>query len=445
MRSDTSGNVIDRVAYFAVAVSVLAITWNGFRLGGGAVANAFLVPAFLMVAVRAVVLRKPIPLPPWMFAAGIGFALAAMLRLIFPPDASTLNDILIHYRTIPQAGAQPLIFVQRSDLAAFVQFLVAVFVMPLVVASVATTPRRIERLIDLFVVSAAINAFVGIVDVAGFHIAPVYGGAGRSAGLTIHPNYLALTCTLAIPLTLLWIGRGGRWRTAGLACSGLLLAGAYASGSRAGAVTAVLGVILTMIVVPRLRTGLGFTVPAVGMVLLALVYFAGDQILEQVRISGGVGTAVNTAGSDTQRSQLAHLAIDQFQARPVSGVGYSVIADAHSIYLQLLAAGGVIAMVSFLTYLGGLASSARRAMAGPQRDVAAVLSVSIGVWLVNGIIDNQLADKYLYVLPGLLIAAAYATARIGTPEPTRRAFQVGARAPLGPTLVREPASDTQAG
>jgi O-antigen ligase len=433
MKPEAPGSGIDRIAYLAVAVSVLAITWNGLRVGGGAVANAFLIPAFLMVAIRSVVLRKPIPLPPWMFAAGIGFALAAMLRLIFPPDASTLNDILIHYRTIPQAGAQPLIFVARSDLVAFVQFVVGVFVMPLVVASVATTPRRIERLLDLFVASAAANAFVGLVDVAGLHIAPVLGGAGRSAGLTIHPNYLALTCTLAVPLALLWIGRGGGWRTAGFACTGLLLAGAYASGSRAGAVTAVLGVVVTMIVVPRLRTGLGFTVPAVGMVVLALVYFAGDQILEQIRISGDIGTAVNTAGSDTQRSQLAHLAIDQFQARPVSGVGYSVIADAHSIYLQLLAAGGVIAMLSFLTYLGGLAASARRAIAGPQRDVAAALSVSIGGWLVNGIIDNQLADKYLYVIPGLMIALAYVTvtADAGAPE-SKAALPAGGQVHAAP-------------
>jgi O-antigen ligase len=444
MRRSASNATLDRLAFGAVAVSILVITWNGLRAGGGAVANAFLVPAFLTVAMRTVVLRKPVPLPPWLFAAAIGFALAAMLRVIFPPDSSTLNEILLHYRTIPVAGgAQPNIFVPRSDLPALIQFEVALLVIPLLVASVADTPRRIERLLDVFVLGAAINAGVGLVDWAGFHVAPIVAGAGRSAGLTIHPNYLALTCTVAIPLALLWIGRGGRWRTAGFGCTGLLLAGAYASGSRVGAVTALLGVLATVIVVPSLRTGLGWTVPAVGIVLLALVFFAGDQILEQIRISGDVGTAVNTAGSDSQRSQLAQLAIDQFQARPLSGVGFSVIADAHSIYLQLLAAGGVIAMLSFLTYLGGLAASVWRAMAGPLRDVAAAAGISIVMWLINGFIDNQLGDKYLFVIPGLLIALSYVAAT-RAPE-SRRPLPVSGQTPTSRSLAPAPVAGSAGG
>lgn len=431
MSSDASSNPLDRWAYIAIGVAILVITWNGFRIGGGAVANAFLVPAFLLVAARALLLRKPIPFPPWMFVAAIGFALAALLRVMFPPDASLLNDILVHYRTIPQATgtAQPVILVPRSDLLALFQFETGVIVIPLLIASVATTARRVSRLLDVFVLGAAINAAVGIVDFAGFHIAPLVYGTGRSSGLTIHPNYLALTCTIAIPLALLWVGRGGRWRTTGFVCTGLLLAGAYASGSRAGAVTAVLGVLATMVAIPRLRTGLGFTVPVVGLFLLALFYFAGDEILQQIRLSGDVGTAVNTAGSDTQRSQLAHLAIQQFEAKPVQGVGFSVIADAHSIYLQLLAAGGVIAFLSFMTYLGGLAASAWRALAGPQRDVAAAISVSIVMWLINGVIDNQLGDKYLYVIPGLLIALAAVTRAEAVSEPSEDSRQIGARVP----------------
>jgi hypothetical protein len=419
---------IDRLAFAAVGVSVLVITWNGLRFGGGAVANAFLVPAFAMVAVRTVVLRKPIPLPPWMFAAAIGFAVAAMLNLIFPPDSGLMNDILIHYRTIPQV-AQPPVLLPRSDLLALFQFETGVIVIPILIASVADTRRRIERLLDLFVLGAVINALVGLIDWAGFYIAPVQAEVGRSAGLTVHPNYLALTCTIAIPLALLWIARGGRWRMAGFGGAGLLLIGAYVSGSRVGAVTAVVGVVATVIAIPRLRPGLGVTVPVAGLVLLALAVFAGHQILEQVRLTNDVGTVVNTTGSDTQRSQLADLAVSQFQARPLQGVGFSVIADAHSIYLQLLAAGGVIAMLSFLTYMGGLAGAAWRAMAGPQRDVAVAISISIAMWLINGVIDNQLGDKYLYVVPGLLIALSYVA------SPARKPSPVGGETPASRPLV----------
>jgi hypothetical protein len=442
MRPDASNNSIDRLAYFAVCVSVLAITWNGLRFAGGAVANAFLVPAFIMAAVRTVVLRKPILVPAWMLAAGIGFILAALLNLIFPPSPSLLNDILVHYRTIPQIG-QPLVLVNRSDVLALIQFEIGVIVIPVLIASVASTVRRIERLIDVFVVGAAINAFVGMIDWAGFHISPIQVGAGRTAGLTVHPNYLALTCTIAIPLALLWIGRGGRWRTAGVGATGLLLAGAYVSGSRAGAVTAVLGLIATLIVVPSLRPGLGFTLPVAGMVLVAIAFFAGDQILHQIRLGSDVSTSVNTAGSDTQRSQLADLAINQFETRPVQGVGFAVIADAHSIYLQLLAAGGVIAMLSFLTYLGGLASAAWEARAGPQRDIAAAISISILMWLINGAIDNQLGDKYLYVVPGLLVALSFVTKAAKAPE-RRRSSHLG-ETETSPGLPRAPVPGSATG
>jgi hypothetical protein len=432
---------IDQLAYAAVGASILVITWNGLRLAGGAVANAFLVIAFAAVVLRMAVLRRPALVPPWLLAAAIGLIMAALLNLIFPPDSSLTDAILFHLRTAPQLG-QPVVLEQRSDLVALAQWEIGLLVIPVMIASVATTTRRIERLLDIFVFGAVVNAGVGVVDWAGFAIAPVQAGAGRSAGLTVHANYLALTCTIAIPLALLWIGRGGRWRIAGFASTGLLLAGAYASGSRAGAVTAVIGVLATIVAIPRLRGGLGFTVPAVGLTLLALVFFAGNQILEQVRLTNDVGTVVNTTGSDNRRSEAADLATHQFESRPVQGVGFSVIADAHSIYLQLLAAGGVIAMVSFLTYLGGLASAAWRARAGPQRDVVAAISVSIAMWLINGVIDNQLGDKYLYVIPGLLIAVSYVAA--GAPEP-RRSSAVSGQTPTSRPLAPVPGTGSAGG
>jgi O-antigen ligase len=215
----------------------------------------------------------------------------------------------------------------------------------------------------------------------------------------------------------------------------LLLLGTYASGSRAGAVTALLGVVVTLILIPSLRPGIGVVLPAVGILILGLVLVAGDQILQQVRISGGVGTAVNTATSDTQRSHLANLALTQFEARPVQGVGPSVITQAHSIYLQLLSAGGVIAMTSFVVYMCGIWGAVRRAMAGAQHDAAVACAIAIAMWLASGVINNQLVDKYLYVVPGLLVAMAYvATTSERVPEhPAPSA--TGASRPATPSLA----------
>jgi hypothetical protein len=64
-----------------------------------------------------------------------------------------------------------------------------------------------------------------------------------------------------------------------------------------------------------------------------------------------------------------------------------------------------------------------RSLDGPLRDAAIVTSISVAMWLVNGIFDSQLADKYLFVVPGILIAIASVSARakvkVAHPEPTR--------------------------
>ena len=44
-------------------------------------------------------------------------------------------------------------------------------------------------------------------------------------------------------------------------------------------------------------------------------------------------------------------------------------------------------------------------------------TVAILMWLVNGLFDNQVADKYLFVVPGLLLAmAAIASAMVPAQE-----------------------------
>ncbi len=207
---------------------------------------------------------------------------------------------------------------------------------------------------------------------------------------------------------------------------GALLGGVYSSGSRAAAVGAVLAVAATVIFIPRLRRYSGLMLPFVGIAVVALLALtnAGTQIIHQVRLDTGDPT---TLASNTTRHEAAHTALVQFRARPIEGVGFQVIEDAHNIYLQLLAAGGVIAFVSFLVYIGGLAAAYVRARAGPLRDEATAIAASVLVWLVGGAFDNQLIDKFLYVMPGLLLAMAYLVERaphrrsaaVFKPEPVR--------------------------
>jgi O-antigen ligase len=420
MGQGTSRLSLDRVAFVAVGIFILGITWNGLRIGGTSVATPMLVLAFLAVLALVVLGRRAVPLPPWLLAVAFGLVLAAMLNLIFPPDASLTNKTLLYFRSLP---GRPLGFlVPRPDLLMLAQWLIALLIIPMMITAVANTKDRVKRLLDLFVISALISAGIGILDIAGLPVAPVPLAGSRTMGLTLHPNYLATVCTMAIPLALLWATRPGRWRPAGYMATLLLLVGAYASGSRAGAVAAVLAIPLTVIFIPQLRRRLGFLLPVVGIGLVALVVVAGDQILEQARLSGDVGTSLNTTMADLQRSKTADVALAQFQARPIQGVGFSVVADAHSIWLQLLASGGVIALVSFLVFLGGLGSTIKSSLGTHYQEIAIACGVAVFMWLVKGALDNQLADKHLYVIPGLMIA----TARLAVAERSSTATEPAA-------------------
>lgn len=424
---------LDRIAYVAVGIFVLFVTWNGFRATGGAFGNVFLLLGFAAVAAQAFFGRRPVPLPTWLLAASAGFILAAMLNVIFPPDSGWLDRTLISYR-VDFKPPPPGYAIPRSNVAELVKFQIGMVLIPVLIASVATTPARINRLLDLFVISAVINGAVGMVDFMGIPLSPTQTGGGRDAGLTIHPNYLGLTCAIAIPLALLWVNRGGRWRMAGLAATFILIGGEYVSGSRAGAVSAVLAVAITVAALPNLRRALGLVLPIGGVILVSALAFtpAGEHLLEQLRFHG----SASATGSNSARADLHHLAIEQFRARPIQGVGFGVIEDAHNIYLQLLAAAGVIGLASFLTFVGGLWSSLRQALhSSVLRDTALAVGVSIAIWLTNGYFDSQLADKYLYIVPGLLLATAcVATAARRVPEQQAPSAARGV-APTGPSLV----------
>lgn len=391
----------DRIAFALAGLLVLVMPWNGIRFAGGAFSDALMVLAAVALIPLVVDERRPIPLPPWMATAAGGLVIAALLTMVFPPALRLVRATLLYES---EQSPIPTIFAARSDLSLLVKFEIAWLALPLLLATNCITRERCYRLLDLWALAAIISALVGIVDYAGLlHIAPRAIANHRSSGLTIHPNYLAFESSLTIPLALLWFTRGGRWRLAATAGTVVLLGGVYASGSRAATVGAVVAVALTVLLVPQLRRGAGIVVPLGGMLVIFLLTFtnAGRQLLQQVRLNPGNSSAL---ASNVQRHLAADVALTQLSARPLEGVGFSVIEDAHDIYLQLLAAGGLIALGSFVLYCGGLLATARRASRGPLGAAATAAAVSVIVWLIAGIFDNQLIDKFLYVVPGLLLA-----------------------------------------
>lgn len=402
----------DRLLWVTTSLFVLTVTWNGIRLAGGAFGNVFLGLAIASLVGHLVVSRQAPPLPAWLLVVGLGMLFAQVLSLIVPPSGSITSRASIELRTLYPT---PPYLPQRSDIAYLLKFEIALVVVPVLMMTVGSTRARCMRLLDLFAMSAIASAFVGICAYGGLSIGPTPFVDSRSAGLTIHPNYLAVGCSMAIPLTMLWLTRSDiRWRLAGAGGLMVLLAGVLASGSRAGTATAAAGLVLATAMMPRLRRGLYVILPVAGMVAVLVLVYAGmgETILQQLRLS----KSSDVSGSNYARKYAADLALDQIHARPLSGVGFSVIADAHDIYLELLAAGGAIALASFFVFCGGLVGATRRGLRGPQRPEVVAASLAVTLWLIGGILGNELADKFLYVVPGILMALARTGGRRSAPS-----------------------------
>jgi len=124
------------------------------------------------------------------------------------------------------------------------------------------------------------------------------------------------------------------------------------------------------------------------------------------RLGGGAGANQ----SDSVRRQTWQDSIAQAGDHLVVGSGFVVVRSAHNIYLQLLGAGGALALGAFLAYMISLMRRARRLALARNGSppwlmaLAAGSGASVCVWLLYGMVGNAIYDRYLYVPVGLVLA-----------------------------------------
>jgi len=108
------------------------------------------------------------------------------------------------------------------------------------------------------------------------------------------------------------------------------------------------------------------------------------------------------------------------------------IVDAHDIYLQMLGSGGLILTMAMMCYFGMCLRTGWKCQ-GLGNGVGLALFVSVSVWLVIGVVENQIIDRYLYFPVGLVAALSRAAARSSEPGAEGRK---AADLPYGPNFVR---------
>jgi O-antigen ligase len=372
-------------------MAVVTVTFNAIRVTQHAtLSDAFLATAAVVFLASVVLRRMPIPtVPLWL----VGLSLSLLLV----------------------GGVSSAVSSNRSaSFAAVGELWLSLFATPALIAFASQSLRWTSWLANLWVTSASINALVGLLDVP--HVVSVEQALlgtvyfQRVAGLTVHPNHLGLVCAMTLPLAAAQVAASSiRWRRLVHAMLGVTLGlGLLASGSRAAFIGALVGMAALSVVLFRLRRRtliiLLVVAAAIGLVAAAVGALTHQHLVTIDRLLGSQSVSVaNTSRIVAYKEALAH-----FAQRPLTGDGFQVLLKAHDVYLQLLQAGGLFAPLLFAAYVGsmlalGINLSRSAKMPADARLWGTALSVSIIVLLVNGLFENQVSDRFLYVPFGLLL------------------------------------------
>lgn len=405
-----------------VAASAVALRWRQ-RLFPGMSLSLIEAPGVLLAGAALVTVSfNAVRVAAWMTVSDallLGASFFLLPRAIFGrarlgavPLALPVSGAALGVATLLSTFGSE---VPRSDLLAGARFTLTLVLTPLLITLAADERLRVQRFTELWILSASANgawAVLETLELAPFHIASdALRVSMREAGLTVHPNHLALACAIALPVALSRFvsARGSRARAAnGLLLAGILC-GVLLSGSRAGLIGAGAGVVLLAGLQRGYRGRIVLGVATVSALLVAVASrhpSASTGLLASYRRLSG---AESVGDSDVTRLGYYRDALADFTGSPLVGSGLSLVRGAHDIYLQLMQASGVLGLAAFVLFTAttirvAVALARDEGLRHEERLLASSLAVSIVVWLVIGFVQNQVYDRYLYV-PGALIVA----------------------------------------
>ncbi len=396
---------IVRLALAMTYIASMTTAWNGWKLGLRP-GDAFSLLALMLFAASDLGHQWP-RLPRWIWQFGGIIVLVTALHEFFPTDPNYLTRRVVVglNNTVVHGNVEFL-----SNLAVGLKFLVPIVGMPLMYAFAYMHDRRaLWRSAYFYAIGAAVSGLIGFSDrflgsTFSLSLTGIPAVAGRTPGLTLHPNFLATTCVLGLPF-MLWQSVAPRLRDRVLAFCVLLplVVGLFASGSRGGTAVGAGTILLSFAVMPRYRRML----PTVAILTIgagALVFVlhpsVGHSLLKAVRLAGNG----SSSGSDTARGIVGHQGVLDFKHSPLDGVGMQVAAEAHNVYLQALASGGLLLFTGYVIYvLSALATGFTRTR---QTEWAYPYAIAALSGALLAYVESALTDRLAYVPLALIGAMA---------------------------------------
>ncbi|HUQ20915.1 MAG TPA: O-antigen ligase family protein [Gemmatimonadaceae bacterium] len=380
-------------------------SWNAVQIRGVQPGDLLLALALLLSAFSLAGGRMPW-LPSWVKWASACLLLVLATHLIFPMSMTYMSQRFVYVPWfIKITGVDPV----ENGVFRAAKWLLAMTLLPaLIVDASRKNPKIVEKITKAWMLGAVVSAFIAVTDLAGITSINTYliflgGASGRQAGLTAHPNHLGMSASMVVPIAI-GVAMKSRWR--GIPLILVLMLGAIVSGSRAGQAGFVLAVAATLALSQRARRFAPVMIVATGVAISSVVWIYPNTVDTAARFFRFDTTDKYVAQANEERADLSNQAIKDFAARPVDGVGLEVLNQAHNIYLQILAAGGLVLGAGFAVYFLGVLRAGYAERRSPD-PLGLYLLVAVLVWIAAGTFGTQLTDRYLYFPVGALAALQY--------------------------------------
>ena len=379
-----------------ISFSALVSSWTGLAVQGINVADVALALTVLAVVASWVFRRRKLHIKFWMIAPLIGVLIATAFSVI--------------------GLGQPI--------GSSGDFAVRAFLSMTIVAIAVLSERdsyglqRMRELLGWWAAgvalsaSAAVLSNAGLVDLTNIVDAPLAGA--RAVGLAFHPNSLAFSLVIAVPVQMFIFVTAVRQRAKWAALIGfaLCIAALVAADSRSGlGIGLVVGVLS---IAAALRIGrarwLSLPIALLGLVAIAVWVL---PLLGQTRLGVGAGSA-----SDVVRAEYNGRAWRTISEHPFLGTGVTGM-EGVSIPLNLLTVGGFVFAALYYTFVFAGSAPIWRSYPSATFIYGGFVLASILGFGING---NGAFERATF-WPLLLIAGIAAA----SPPPSRRAKALPAR------------------
>lgn len=288
-------------------------------------------------------------------------------------------------------GDQENIYNPLIDFIPAIKWIFALVTLPYIVQILrAKNQKFLKKCIYAWVIGTVANCivqviqFTGIIAVSTSSYKSEQIDGSRFPGLSSHPNALAITICLTLPLVFFPILKMSNiFKTLFLI---LFFTSILMTGSRAGIIVFFCTILL---IITRNQKNNSFRFLPIALVsfftLLLILSGIFELVIENTRLSTGDFSAKN---SNSARYLLLEFGWKVFLDYPIAGAGGALIKTSHNIYLQLLSSVGLMGFLSYSLFNWKLIRS--------NQFSSFIEKLPLIVFLLFGSLNNSLSDFYLY-------------------------------------------------